>query len=543
MKYKSFIKFQVMSGNKNKGTSSFSEESKSDSKPNKNHKVCFSEKIFKHDYMKKFIAEIKAEQPKKVIHKRKSGTMEIEEKSDKNEKKFKCTYCKEELYVNSLKPHIFTEKHMKNTPNHEHEKLQELRSVLNSKLSEDLEKVYLEEKSSYLEFISFAMSEKLSFSQISRLGKYLQRIYSKNKLSFLDLFNFDAEELSKVSRNCLGVCLLDELKEKLRSNPYSFCIDASTISGENCLAIKVKYFDPIERQDPIQNRTVGIFTLQESSNSETIFNAVKEKLFTEDKIKNNFISITHDHASTLSGLKTGLVARLREEKADFFDLKDPCHSFNLVVNNSLKVLPEQIKQFIKTIHKHFKNSPQRKAKLKKIQIDKNLNPLLLKQYVVTRWLSLGDCLTRLLDLWEILKEYFSAIKEEEKSEIKLNSDSENEIDEEGRQQNEQCNEDNDDGMQYDKMDYKSIYECLSSNYFKLQLSFLCFVIRKINGFNIRLQDPKLNPATLKSELYACYDVISSLILDQKNIQDENLAKRLELNWENKKKSSKALVLN
>ena len=54
------------------------------------------------------------------------------------------------------------------------------------------------------------------------------------------------------------------------------------------------------------------------------------------------------------------------------------HSLNLVIKASLEEIPEEIKEFINNINNYFK-SPQRKERLKGIQIKRQLPILLPKR--------------------------------------------------------------------------------------------------------------------------------------------------------------------
>jgi len=105
----------------------------------------------------------------------------------------------------------------------------------------------------------------------------------------------------------------------------------------------------------IKNQVIGIKTLGENSTGKTYFELVEEKILDlDEEIREQFLGITHDHASNLSGSKSGLVGLLRKHTDNyFFDLCDPCHHLSLCLTNSLHLLPENIRNFIDNIHNHF----------------------------------------------------------------------------------------------------------------------------------------------------------------------------------------------
>ena len=67
------------------------------------------------------------------------------------------------------------------------------------------------------------------------------------------------------------------------------------------------------------------------------------------------VGVVHDCGFNLVGSDIGLLALLKKKNPDLFDLNDPCHSFNLVVNNSLGKLSPDIKSFVIQIH-NLRNS-------------------------------------------------------------------------------------------------------------------------------------------------------------------------------------------
>jgi len=312
--------------------------------------------------------------------------------------------------------HIQTESHKSQTKTKDLDKLEKLIDAINLK-----KKVKAEAKSNfednardYLEFLALLLRERLSFSQISHIGNYLRKMQELGKLDFLKAKNFDEEEISRAT-NSMGEALLEKLKKELESAKYSFCIDSSTVAGENICALKIRY-QTQEEDDyklPIQktqSRIISIKTLQESSTGQTYLNIVENKLLNlNEEIQANFVGITHDNASCLSSHKNGLYGLIKKKKTDyFFDLPDPCHGLNLVLQDSIKGLPNDLMKFVDKIH-HYFQFPQRKAKLALIQRKLGQEKLLLCRYVETRWLSLGLSLERLLQVWPGLIEYMKTV--------------------------------------------------------------------------------------------------------------------------------------
>ena len=272
----------------------------------------------------------------------------------------------------------------------------------------------LKHKRGYLKFAAACYHSKLSFQQMQKIGLILKELYLENNISFLGKYSFSLDEISQMA-NCWGEYLKDNLIEDLKNNKYSLCLDSSTITGTNILALQLRYLKDINSVEnnievsrmELQNRVIGLKYLGESSTGETVYNIVKDKLLTLDsQIKDNFIGLAHDHGSNLSGHRIGLVGQLKAEfkEQKFFNIEDPCHSLDLSIYGTLEELKDEVLDFVETIHFHFL-SPQRKALLARVQKEENLSNLSLIRYVETRWLSLGNSLKRLLLIWPSLIKY------------------------------------------------------------------------------------------------------------------------------------------
>ena len=442
----------------------------------------YSAKVLKNDYMKEIIEK---------------GTR------DSNAKCKRCNG-KSEFYTENIYDHLKTAKHLKNTPHEEHEKLAELIKLFEDSKERKEEKREPKESGDtklYLEFLGFALAKNLSFSQIFEIGKYFQTLVAQKNTKFFKNFNFDQEEISKCVSNSFGVCLVEELRKDLELNKYSFMIDTSTLSGDNICTLTVKYLklerDGTQTRTSIYNKIVAIHEMEDTSNAQTFYNIVNEKLFINEAIKNNFIGIAHDHASTFEGVHKGLITLLRREGRYFFDLPDPCHSLNLVVKHSLKLLHKEIIPFITKIHSHFR-SPQRKALLSKIQKGLKVKELNLRHYVLTRWLSLGESLERLLEIWDSLKIYMDEYicKEKHKEEPEPEPEE---------------NEDNNKETEF-KMDVPKMSELLKDRIFHLKVKMLNHIIGKVNASNIILQSHDLRIEKMKMELNICYRRIINFTL-------------------------------
>ena len=403
-----------------------------------------------------------------------------------------CVYCKDkdgqplEIFVDNVETHILSKKHEKATPMGERkkgaslDKLKEKIKAKSVKLERNQSKKNKDEEANqhFLEFIAFAIAENYSFSQIERLGNFLQSFYKKNQLHFLKSSKFQREFISEVCQSCFRPVLLDHIHEELSKILYSFSIDNTTLGGENFCGIKVKYLTKDEMgKAKVNDKFLGLTKLEEKSNGETMRKIVQEKLFWSSTIKRNLLGMTHDRGSSIVGGNVGLISLLEEDiQSKISSLPDPCHSLNLVIKNSLDCLSEEIRSFIADIHTHFL-SPQKKAKLRRIQQENNLPVLNPKKYVKVRWLSLGLSLERLIKIWDALKLYIDQIKRPKERKLRK-----------GRKRRKGKN-----NGELKSIDVNKFDALLNSPLFASEIRFLSFITTKINFYNQKFQNPYLEP--------------------------------------------------
>ena len=350
------------------------------------------------------------------------------------------------------------------------------------------------------------MSQNYTFAQISKLGKYLKSIFDSKELDFLKNNSFEEEEISKISSKCFQPFYLSKIIEEISTNPFSLTVDGSTICGKNLLAMKVKYLTQEKDEKnynmtSIKNKFVGIKAFEENSSGLTMYNMLESKFLSNEAVMKNLVGVAHDRGSNIIGSEKGLITLLREKNQNFFDLNDPCHSLNLVIKNSLCKLSTDIKTFVIKIHSYF-TSPQRKALLAKIQDENNLATKKLKRYVKTRWLSFGNSLERLVDIWESLQIYMEYMNKNKQVDKKSKSEDEEIV----------------------EIDYKWFFDLLNNESFKVQINLLTYIINKLNHFNTTFQNQSLEIQNLKILTNECYKTILKIIVPLAKITNENFSK-------------------
>ena len=288
-------------------------------------------------------------------------------------------------------------------------------------------------------------------------------------------------------------------------------------------ALKVKFFDQGhnnnlgQRATKIYNQVIGVKKLGQSSNAQTFADIIKEKILFNNnmEIKKNIIGLTTDRAQTLLGDQAGLITLLRKDfDQQIFHLPDPCHSLSLVIKHSLGMLPEEIRTFISDINNYFA-SPQRKEKLKAIQKEGGYSILMPIRYVKTRWLSLGDSIARIIEIWPSLQVYMNTYAGEK-----------------GVRVSRVIEDFNDPDIELVQINYKTLSSQLNSDSFYTKISMLSLIINRINGYNRVFQSQSLDISQLKLQTYECFSSILELFILPQKLDLQNLRTYFNINWTN-----------
>lgn len=164
----------------------------------------------------------------------------------------------------------------------------------------------------------------------------------------------------------------------------------------------------------------------------------------------------------------------------------------------MEILPEDVRSFISDINNYF-NSPQRKERLKAIQKEGGYRILMPLRYVKTRWLSLGDSLARIIEIWPSLQVYMNTYAREK-----------------GVRISKVIEEINDADIELTQVNYKNISSLLNSDIFYCKISFLSLIINRLNGYNKAFQSQSLDISQLKANIYECFSSVLELLLFHKS---------------------------
>lgn len=259
--------------------------------------------------------------------------------------------------------------------------------------------------------IAVYVAQHSSIKTVDHLGELLPKLDSTTSFQNLKVHRTKCTMLIK---NVIGSSLHEDLILEIGNSSYSLIIDESTdLTTTKQLCIMIRYFS-ISKNDCVTT----FYCLLEltSSDAQTIYDTIKNKLKTDGLKLEHLIGIGVDGASVMVGVHNSLSVLLKRDVPDIIVVKCVCHSLHLCAEKSSEVLPRQLEFLIREVHNWFSYSPKRLAQYRELYrtINENCTPKKIQGLCGTRWLARFTAIETILEQWDELKLLFSLAKNEDK---------------------------------------------------------------------------------------------------------------------------------
>ncbi|XP_056598364.1 uncharacterized protein LOC130417080 [Triplophysa dalaica] len=196
----------------------------------------------------------------------------------------------------------------------------------------------------------------------------------------------------------------ERITEAMKRSPYSLATDGSTdMEDVKMYPIVVRIFDP-----SLGRVVVMLLKICESreSTGKAIFELLDGELKKRDIPWSNCVSFAADNAAVMQGLGKGVAAFLKAQHPHIYLVGCACHLIHLAAERASRQLSVNIEDFLVTIYYYLDKSSKRKSCLRDIQIMCDAEVRKILKLSSTRWLSLGQCMARLLQQWDPLTVFF-----------------------------------------------------------------------------------------------------------------------------------------
>jgi len=347
-----------------------------------------------------------------------------------------------------LVQHSQTVKHIKKIQNFENNGINNNNNV-KDKLSHS-DRV----KRSEIKLAGFFAEHNVAFYVADHLIPLLKNIFIDSKIA--QDISLGRSKCTNIVNNVIAKREMEKLYINLRTCKFSILIDESTdISDTKLLCILVRYVSPLNKK--VKTQLLQLVALNATDcSAEKLFETFKNILEKNEIPITNIVRMASDNASVMIGCNNSFMQRLKLEVPGLITLNCICHSSALVASKACKTLPSSCENLIRGVSTYISGSAKRCAILVEFQDFFNVERKKLLKLSNTRWLVLQKCVVRLLDNWDVLKNYFTLAVLEDKTKFA-----------------------------------ETILTQLNDNSIKAYLLFLKYVLHYFNSFNALFQSRKI----------------------------------------------------
>ena len=322
----------------------------------------------------------------------------------------------------------------------------------------------------------FLSEHNLSFNLMDHFSDLLSKLCPDSKIA--TQFKSKRTKTKCIVKNALAPYFHQELVQKLRGSHFSLIIDETTdVSSHKELAVVTRQYDG--------SKTVkcSLYDLLEVTHcdAENLFKALVSA-FERDSIpfENNIIGFAADTTNVMFGDHNSVASRLKDKIPNIFLMRCICHSAHLCASYACEKLPRTAEELLRDVYNYFCHSAKRQAEYALFQYFAEVEPHKMLRPCQTRWLSLHSCVSRFIEQWDTLVEYFQAVVDRDNLLVS-----------------------------------QKILTHLQNPIWKLYFYFLDFVLPKFTELNLMFQSAKSSIHCLHNSLQTMYrDFLSCYLREQ-----------------------------
>lgn len=189
-----------------------------------------------------------------------------------------------------------------------------------------------------------------------------------------------------------------EIVDNLKNSAFSIATDGSNDNEESTLypIVVTAYRCDLGK---IVSEVLAVSACKVQNTGENIFNLVNEEMQNKGLSWINCISFGTDNCSTMIGRHKGTAAFIKKVNPNVFIQGCACHLIHIAAQNAAKELPVCVEDLLIDVYHYLDKSSLRHQKLLQCQVLCNTATHKILKHTSTRWLSLKNCIDRLLEQW------------------------------------------------------------------------------------------------------------------------------------------------
>jgi hypothetical protein len=341
-------------------------------------------------------------------------------------------------------------------------------------------------KRAEIKLAALVAENNLPFTVMDKLTPLIKDICPDSKIA--EKLALRRTKTTTIIKQTLGSTFLELLYDKLREpgSFFSIIMDETTDVGtkKQC-ALSVVYFDKLTGSVKTQ-----FFDMYEtvSSTAEDLLNSMVNSILKKKIPIENLVGFSADTTNSKVGQHHSVFSFLKERYPQVVCVKCSCHMAHLAASKACMKLPKEIEDLLRNLASHFNRSFPRQEALKEFQIFFTTDIHKILSPSITRWLSLKQCVDRVIEQFEPLKAYLNLMLFEDPSPT-----------------------------------VQSMAECMNNKFTIVYLEFLAYVLGIVTDFNLLFQSEipllhTLKPQVEKMLLDLCSNYMNTqYIWSQPNI--------------------------
>lgn len=309
-------------------------------------------------------------------------------------------------------------------------------------------------KTAEIKISAFFSEHNIAFQTIDHLIPVLKNVLPDSKI--LENLTLGRTKCTQIIKEVITPLEEEELINNIKKNSFSILIDESTdITNKKNLCCLVKYVHPTSGK--VMTNLLELITIDaRDCSAQKLFQTFQSMMDNKGISLKSITGIACDNAAAMVGIHNSFTSKLKIFCPNIFVMKCICHSSALVASYACREIPKECEELLRVISSYVSESAKSSAELSEFQEYMEVECKKILKPSATRWLTLHPCIVRLLENWDVLKNFFRLASFEDK---RKNAD--------------------------------FIYEELQKDENKAILLFLKYVLNYINEFNALFQSRKI----------------------------------------------------
>lgn len=259
-----------------------------------------------------------------------------------------------------------------------------------------------------LKFAGLVVDRNLSFLSTNYIVPVFQSFARDSEI--LESMDISRHVVKNIICHILSPTYSTRLREILKNQKFSIIVDESTdITVKHSMCIIVRYLD-LETQQITEGLwdLVELYVNKDSvANAEHVSKAIINSFEKESIPFENIVGFCSDTCNLMMGIFDSVSRKLKSRNADLLIVRCNAHIQHLSAKYAMKEIPLNIENFLSDIYKYINHgSGKRRNRWELHQSSLHLTQLAILKPASTRWLSIGDCIERILRRWPALKSFF-----------------------------------------------------------------------------------------------------------------------------------------